>query len=234
MNTALLTIDDVSSRNTPAIVDDLVGKGIRAILFATGENVLRFYDEAIYAVKNGMIVGNHSMTHPHFSELTMAECVEEIEQCEAVLDRLYQDAGVERRYRPFRFPYGDKGGDNRAALQAYFAQHGFDKVEDRHLDYPWWRESMLSTDIDTFWTFDFAEYNLGKDPHFTKETVWQRMHDPNPQQGAALFAPNNRHILLLHAHDSSEELLPGYCRLFIDHLIENGVVFDEPRFIGKE
>ena len=32
MNTAILTIDDVASRNTPAIVDYLAEKGIRAIL----------------------------------------------------------------------------------------------------------------------------------------------------------------------------------------------------------
>ncbi|MBR5288801.1 MAG: polysaccharide deacetylase family protein [Clostridia bacterium] len=231
MNTALLTIDDVASSNTPAIVDYLNEKGIRAILFATGENVERCYEEAIYAVKNGMIVGNHSYSHPHFSELTMAQCEDEIERCEDVLERLYRDAGVARTYRPFRFPYGDKGGDNRAALQAYFAAHGFDRVDDTHIDYPWWRESMLSTDIDCFWTFDFAEYNLCHDPQFTKETIWQRMHDTNPPQGAVLFAPGSRHILLLHAHDSTEEILPRYYQLFIDHLLENGIVFDEPSFL---
>ena len=39
---ALLTVDDVASRNTPAMVDYLRDKGIRAIFFATGENVERF------------------------------------------------------------------------------------------------------------------------------------------------------------------------------------------------
>jgi len=197
-------------------------------------NIVEMEESSLNAVKKGMIVGNHGYSHEAFSSLSLEDGIKDIEKCENMLDKLYADSGVRRKFRPFRFPYGDKGGENREGFQKSLKENGFHKLDDRAVSYPWWRESRLSTDIDTFWTFDFAEYNLGKDPHFTKETVWQRMHDPNPQQGAALFAPNNRHILLLHAHDSSEELLPGYCRLFIDHLIENGVVFDEPRFIGKE
>ena len=42
MNTVLFTIDDVSSRNTPAIVDDLCARGITAVMFAVGMNVERF------------------------------------------------------------------------------------------------------------------------------------------------------------------------------------------------
>ena len=52
MNTVLLTIDDFSSKNTPAMVDYFREKGITVLFFATGENVERFYEEAKYAVKN--------------------------------------------------------------------------------------------------------------------------------------------------------------------------------------
>ena len=69
-----------------------------------------------YAIKNGVIVGNHSYSHPHFSALDMAECTAEIHQCECLLDQLYREAGIRRLCRPFRFPYGDKGGKNKAAL----------------------------------------------------------------------------------------------------------------------
>ena len=160
MNSALLTIDDIASKNTPAIVDYLNEKRIKAILFATGQNVERYYEEALYAVKNGMIVGNHSYSHPAFSSLSMKECMEEIEKCEIVLERLYKDSGVERVFRPFRFPYGNKGGDNKNALQKYLKEKGFQKVDDTHITYPWWRENSLDTDIDTFWTFDFEEYKI--------------------------------------------------------------------------
>lgn len=231
MNSALLTIDDIASKNTPAIVDYLNEKRIKAILFATGQNVERYYEEALYAVKNGMIVGNHSYSHPAFSSLSMKECMEEIEKCEIVLERLYKDSGVERVFRPFRFPYGNKGGDNKNALQKYLKEKGFHKVDDTHITYPWWRENSLDTDIDTFWTFDFEEYKIRQGSEFTKESVWKKMHDTNPESGAVLFAENNRHILLLHAHDETEEMLPEYYKLFIEHLLENGLVFEEPAFL---
>lgn len=231
MNSALLTIDDIASKNTPAIVDYLNEKRIKAILFATGQKVERYYEEALYAVKNGMIVGNHSYSHPAFSSLSMKECMEEIEKCEIVLERLYKDSGVERVFRPFRFPYGNKGGDNKNALQKYLKEKGFQKVDDTHITYPWWRENSLDTDIDTFWTFDFEEYKIRQGSEFTKESVWKKMHDTNPESGAVLFAENNRHILLLHAHDETEEMLPEYYKLFIEHLLENGLVFEEPAFL---
>ncbi|MGN0388142.1 MAG: polysaccharide deacetylase family protein [Suilimivivens sp.] len=231
MNSALLTIDDIASKNTPAIVDYLNEKRIKAIFFATGQNVERYYEEALYAVKNGMIVGNHSFSHPAFSSLTMKECMEEIEKCEIILERLYKDSGVERVYRPFRFPYGNKGGDNKNALQKYLKEKGFHKVDDTHITYSWWRENNLDTDIDTFWTFDFEEYKIRQGSDFTKESVWEKMHDTNPESGAVLFAENNRHILLLHAHDETEEMLPEYYKLFIEHLLENGLVFEEPAFL---
>lgn len=231
MNSALLTIDDIASKNTPAIVDYLNEKRIKAILFATGQNVERYYEEALYAVKNGMIVGNHSYSHPAFSSLSMKECMEEIEKCEIVLERLYKDSGVERVFRPFRFPYGNKGGDNKNALQKYLKEKGFQKVDDTHITYPWWRENSLDTDIDTFWTFDFEEYKIRQGSEFTKESVWKKMHDTNPESGAVLFAENNRHILLLHANDETEEMLPEYYKLFIEHLLENGLVFEEPAFL---
>ena len=231
MNHAILTIDDISSKNTPALVDYLNEKGIKAILFATGANVERYYDEAIYAVQHGMIVGNHSYSHPAFSALTLQEGMDEIERCERVLDKLYKDSGVERTVRPFRFPYGDKGGDNKKALQKYLKEKGFHKVDDTQIPYPWWKANNLHTDMDTFWTFDFAEYNIRPDSDFTVESVWERVKDTNPKQGAALFGEGNTHIILMHDHDETEAMVPEYYKLFLDHAMENGVVFEEPKFM---
>ena len=231
MNTALLTIDDFASRNTPALVDYLTEKGIRPILFGWGEMIEKHYDEALYAVKKGFIVGNHSYSHPHFSELTTQQAIEEVEKCEAVLNKLYCDAGVERTWRPFRFPYGDKGGNNKDALQQYFREHGFHKVDDRHIPYTWWKESACYKDIDTFWTFDFEEYRLTWNDGFTYASIQAKMQNPSPVQGAALYGENQRNILLLHDHAETDAVLPGYYRLFIEDMLKNGIVFDEPRFL---
>ena len=231
MNTVLLTIDDVPSRNTPAIVDELCARNITAIMFAVGMNVERFYDEAVYAVRKGMIVGNHSYSHAAFSAITLEEGIGEIEKCEAILERVYQDAGVERKHRPFRFPYGDKGGANKKELQNYLAQNGFDKVDDRHLPYDWWRENSLDKDIDTLWTFDFEEYRTQNDETFTRDSVWEKTNDANPKLGAALFGENQRHILLMHAFDETEAVWPGYCRELLDEIQRRGDAFDTPAFI---
>lgn len=231
MNTALFTIDDVPSKNTPAIVDYLNEKGIKAILFAVGENIEKHYEEAKYAVKKGMIVGNHSFSHPVFSELSMEEAILEIEKCEGILDELYRDCGVERRYRPFRFPYGNKGGENREALQRYLKEKNFSKVDDRNIPYTWWKAQGMDKDIDTFWTFDFEEYRLYNDADFTKNHIWAKMNNQTPASGSVLFGKENHHIVLMHAHDETEAVFPEYYREFIERMMEKGIVFVEPKFI---
>lgn len=228
---AILTIDDIASANTPAIVDYLNEKGITALMFAVGENVEKYYDNAVYALQHGMIVGNHSYSHPAFSEISLEEAKAEITKNEALLDKLYADAGVPRRFRPFRFPYGNRGGANEAALQAYFRENGFDKLKDTQIPYAWWKEYGLDKNVDTLWTFDFAEYQIRPDSGFTVDDVWARINDKSPKTGAALLADPGSHILLLHAHDETDAMVPGYYRLFIDYLLENGVVFDVPEFI---
>lgn len=228
---AVLTIDDVSSANTPAIVDYLTEKGITAVMFAVGKNVEKFYDNAIYALQKGMIIGNHSYSHPNFSEITIEEGIEEIEHNERVLDKLYKDAGVERKYRPFRFPYGNKGDKNKPALQKYLRDHGFSKLKDTQIPFAFWKEFGLDREIDTLWTFDFCEYLIRPQFKFTKESVFKRMDDMHPESLNPLFEEGGSHILLIHAHDETEEYVPGYFRLFIDHLLEKGVVVDKPEFI---
>ena len=228
---ALLTIDDVSSENTPAIVDYLCGKNIPVIMFMVGEWAQKHPDELIYALKHGIVVGNHSYSHPHFSELNFDECVKEIDKNEEVLDRFYEKAGVERKFRPFRFPYGDKGGSNKDLIQNYLSEKGFDKVNDTRIRYPFWKEQGLDKDIDTLWTFDFAEYKIRPGSGFTADDVIKRIHDPAPAQGAPLLEDGGEHILLLHAHDETEDLVPGYYRIFIEEALKNGVEFTGPEFI---
>ena len=52
---ALLTIDDVSSVNTPAIVDYLCEKNIKVIMFMVGSWAENHPDELIYALQHGII-----------------------------------------------------------------------------------------------------------------------------------------------------------------------------------
>lgn len=230
MKKAILTIDDIASKNTKAIVDYLVEKNIKAVMFAWGQNVEREYDSAVYALKAGMIVGNHSFSHPAFSSLSFEQCINEIEKNEALLDKLYKDAGVERKYRPFRFPYGDKGGANKEKLQEYFREKGFNKLVDTEVTYPFWSESGCNRDIDTLWTFDFEEYRIRKGSGFTLEDVWKKVNNENQPYGGNLFTEDSSNIIIMHAHDETEELVPEYYKQFIDRILDMGIRFEEPRF----
>ncbi len=231
MSKAVLTIDDIASANTPAIVDYLCEKRIPVILFAVGENVEKHYQEALYALRKGMVIGNHSYSHPEFSSLSLREGIAEIEKNEALLDTLYADAGVPRLCRPFRFPYGDKGGANKEALQAYLKERGFDKVDDSGIKGAWYEAQNQYGDVDTLWTFDFGEWQIRKGAAFTAEDVLRRMHEAHPGYGEALFEEKSSHILLLHAHDETEAEVPGYYRIFLEEAMAGGVEFEAPRFL---
>ena len=228
---ALLTIDDVSSENTPAIVDYLCEKEIPAILFMIGKKAETYPQQLIYALRHGLTVGNHSYSHPQFSRLSYEECVGEIERNEKLLDSFYEEAGVERKHRPFRFPFADKGGANRERLQEYLAQRGFHKVKDTTIRYPWWKERGWDRDIDTLWTFDFGEYNIRPGSGYTMEEIMRRIYRPEPGKEIRLLRDESDHILLLHASDKTEELVPGYYRTLLGEMLKNGVKFVEPEYM---
>ena len=58
-----------------------------------------------------------------------------------------------------------------------------------------------------------------------------RIHYVDPESGEGLLVDGTNHILLTHAHDETEEMVPEYYKHFIDCLLENGVEFIKPEFI---
>ena len=64
-----------------------------------------------------------------------------------------------------------------------------------------------------------------------RERRRKRTRNPNPENGAALYTPEGRHIILLHAHNETDELVPGYYRLLLDDLLNHGVQFVKPEFV---
>lgn len=61
----LLTIDDGPDPvDTPAILDLLDARGVKAVFFVIGEKVLAHPDLAREIVRRGHELGNHTMTHP--------------------------------------------------------------------------------------------------------------------------------------------------------------------------
>ncbi len=177
-----------------------------------------------------MIIGNHSFSYPFFSEVSVEEGIAEIEKCDEIINELYNEANAERKYKLFRFPYGDKGGANKEAYQQYFKEHGYDKLDDRDITIPYWAENNLDKDIDTFWTFDLEEYRIRVGSDFTEKDVMKRIDGFFDEINNGSIDKNSKHFILIHAHDETEELVPEYYKTFIDELINRGVKFENPQF----
>lgn len=73
-----LTIDDGPSQHTHKKVDYLKKHNIPAIWYARGEHIERYPDQLMYAITNGFLVGNHSYSHPYFSNISLEECIAQL------------------------------------------------------------------------------------------------------------------------------------------------------------
>ena len=97
-----LTFDDgPDSVYTPQMLDILKEHDVKATFFLVGNRVELFPDVVKRMVKEGHIVGNHSMNHANIIKLDKKGTIKEIEECEEVLEELIE-------YKPalFRSPYG--------------------------------------------------------------------------------------------------------------------------------
>lgn len=232
MSRAILTIDDAPSKITPKIIDYLQSKGIVPVINFIGTKIDEYFDEAVYAAKSGAIIGNHSFSHPNFSSLTLQECRNEITKTEKEIDRVYEAIGMKREHRVFRFPYGDKGGTQSKALQKMLLdEFQFERLDDTNIDFPWWKENHLDTDIDMLWTFDFIEYQLAWNNGFTWDDIIKRIHNETPELGGYLLEENSNHIILLHDMEETDDFLEKYYEKIIDYITSCGVEFVKPQFI---
>lgn len=226
---AILTIDDAPEKVHREMTDYLMEKNIKAVFFIIGEPAETNRDSIIYALKNGFHIGNHTYTHANLGELTYEEAIAEIEKCETVVNSLYEEAGVERKYKLFRFPYLNKGGEKREALQKYLRENGFTKIDDAGVSGSLYADLNASEEIDVGCSYDFQEYLMHGNPDIRIKWVLDRIatkDNANP-----LFGAEVKHILLLHAHDYSNELAPGYYKDIIEKLLENDTQFLEPAFL---
>lgn len=104
-----LTIDDSPSSSFRSNLDYLIANNIPAVFFCIGNLMQAHWNDILYAIEQGYMIGNHSYTHPHFSDITLEDAKREIRRTDKLIDKAYREAGVEYYDRLFRFPYGDKG-----------------------------------------------------------------------------------------------------------------------------
>ena len=120
-----IAIDDGPTDTTPLLLDLLEAAGHRAVLFVIGGNIDGREKLLVNAIRRGFALGNHSESHPRFSEITLAEARQQIEKADARIDALYRRAARPRPARWFRFPYLDRGAANAPALQSLLTELGF-------------------------------------------------------------------------------------------------------------
>jgi peptidoglycan/xylan/chitin deacetylase (PgdA/CDA1 family)/LysM repeat protein len=100
--TVALTFDDGPlPQSTPALLDVLRARGVKATFFVTGSNASRYPDLVARIVAEGHAIGNHTWSHPDLSRLSQADQVAEIERTtQAIVDA----SGTYPCF--FRGPYG--------------------------------------------------------------------------------------------------------------------------------
>lgn len=99
-----LTFDAGSNADgLPAILATLRSAGVRATFYLTGDFVRRYPSAVASIVAAGHRVGNHSYTHPYFTDLTDAQIRDQLSRTESAI----RAAGADPRPL-FRFPYGDR------------------------------------------------------------------------------------------------------------------------------
>ena len=105
--------------NTAIILDVLKEKQVPAAFFCTVDEMRGAPDIVARMINEGHIVGNHSLTHPHFSAINREAMAKELIEAD---NYLRQNFGYSAPF--FRFPYGEY---NESALDAV-ASLGFTSV----------------------------------------------------------------------------------------------------------
>lgn len=245
-----LTIDDAPSEDFRNKVKHLISKEIRAIFFCRGDYLQKRSEDAIFAIQQGFVLGNHSFNHPQFSEIPLKECFNQIKQTDEILEDIYEEAGVRRPGKLFRFPYGDKGSgldaehgwpddkDKRLFMQGiqnYLKRQGYAQPIFENISYKWYRDAGLARDFDVYWTYysfdcEVAEYRSKgtKSPHgyYHLQSIINRMDEDVPEGCRGLNFRGSNDIILVHDYPGIEDIFVPLIRAFLN----KGIYFKLPIF----
>jgi len=207
--TAYLTVDDAPSPRLAELLDSLERLGVPALLFCEGAKLRRRPEAAVDAVQRGFHLGNHSYSHPHFSEIGLSRARAEVRRTDRLLEAVYERAGVDRPARAFRFPYGDHGDDrspdHAAALQDLLRAEGYDAPAFPGVEYDWWDADVRGR-ADWFWTFDPLEYR----EEYDRADVVARIRD------SERLAGDSADVVLLHDHTETTDDVAASVRALRD------------------
>lgn len=108
-----LTFDDGPSLSmTPRVLDMLKRHGVKATFFMQGSHVTRYPTLAREVARQGHVVGNHSYTHPNFTQIGATQASREITRTNAAILKATGTNPV-----LFRYPYGEESESGNAVIR---------------------------------------------------------------------------------------------------------------------
>lgn len=234
MKEAYLTIDDGPSVDRIKKVEILKKYGVQAVWFSMGIDMEANADAAIRTILAGQVIGNHSYTHPNFSEISIAQCEEEIIRTDELIDKLYRQAGVQRPIKLFRFPYGNKGvntgffdtsysesdRERIEAIQKILIQNGYDTYPFDNINFEYFKRMQATGQVDWLWTYDAMEWCVfQEDSPFgvrTIEDVLEMMDLDLPERWMGLNDPSSNEIIVIHDHPQTTDMFEPIIKAFLD------------------
>ena len=168
---AYLTIDDAPTEDMKEKIDFLDSKGIKAIWFCVGKNLEKFPEQAIYAIKKGHIIGNHSYSHPRFSNISVEEAKNQIKKTDELIENMYKKAEVSRPVKIFRFPHLDNGikteyskcdweDENVKEIQEFLKDLGYKQPKFENINYKWFKKAGFDKCINVDCSYDTFDWCL--------------------------------------------------------------------------
>jgi len=113
MGLLALTFDDGPSEITPALLDVLKRKNVKATFFLQGDHVRAHPDLVRRIHREGHVIGNHSWSHRPFDTLSDAEALSEITRTNEAIRKI---TGVTPEL--FRYPKGVESESGNKAIRA--------------------------------------------------------------------------------------------------------------------
>lgn len=238
---AYLTIDDGPSVDRIEKVNVLKQYDIQAVWFSMGIDMEQRPDAAIHTILSGQVLGNHSYTHPNFSEISLAQCEEEIMRTDEMIEELYRQAGVQRPIKLFRFPYGNKGVKKDfydfyytdeeqiriSAIQNILTTCGYVTFSFDDITYHYFEEMKKTKQVDWLWTYDAMEWCVFQEdtPFGVKsiDDVLEMMDLDLPERWMGLNYPHSNEIIVIHDHPQTSNMF----ETIIKALIEKGIEFKD-------
>ena len=154
----------------------------------------------------GFVLGNHTWSHPHLSEMTIAEFETELTKDGPVLEKL--GAGTDWRW--FRYPFLDEGKDEaqRVAARQVLAKHGY-------------RVAAVTTGFsDWAWTPAHARCAVKRD--LARIAELERLYLAAVRRSIAddrdaaheLYGRDIPYVLLMHVSAISAHMMPQVIRIY--------------------